>query len=175
MQKSNQIASSSLTYGCTKHSNRLQPTRVTIHRGRGFCRRLYRCRGQQAEFLALLVPTTRLPEGRNVPPSRLPAQPPGTQGSKMLVQWSGAGGRNTRHGQGARSSTFKEPFTPIYFYTRWLKKKKKRSPCCLFIQKSGIAIGFGWVIDFKSQQHMLFPLPSHSLPSQPPLAKETNK
>lgn len=33
-------SSSSLTYGCTKHSNRLQPTLVTKHRGRGFCQRL---------------------------------------------------------------------------------------------------------------------------------------
>lgn len=37
------------------------------------------------------------------------------------------------------------------------------------------SIGFGWVIDFRSQQHMLFPLPSHSLLSQPPWSKETNK
>lgn len=38
------------------------------------------------------------------------------------------GKEHTSQGQGARSSTFKEPFTPIYFYTGWLKKNKIEAP-----------------------------------------------
>lgn len=108
-----------------------QPTLVTKRREKGFCHRLHRCRAQRAELLTVLVRTARLPKGRDAPTlvsTRTAARDSQRQDARAVV-WC-RGKEHTSQGQGARSSTFKEPFTPIYFYTRWLKKKKKAPIGC---------------------------------------------
>lgn len=98
MQESNQTASSSLTYGSTKHSNRLQPTLVTINAEQ----KVSAAGSTAAEHRGLssslsLCEPQGCPKAGDVLPSRPPAQPLGTHSGKMLMQWSGAGGRNARH------------------------------------------------------------------------------
>lgn len=129
MQESNQTASSSLTYGSTKHSNRLQPTLVTINAEQKVSTAGSTAAEQRAELLAFPVRITRLPKGRGcatLASTRTAAWDSQRQDARAVV-WC-RGKEHTSQGQGARSSTFKEPFTPIYFYTRWLKKKKKEAP-----------------------------------------------
>lgn len=152
-------ASSSLIYGSKKQSNHLQPTLLTKRRETVLRRRLHRCRAPRFHCA-----NHKAAQRQGCTARVHTAIQDSPQWDAHAVFWC-VEKEHTSQGQGARSSTFKEPFTPIYFYTGWLKKKKAPTGC------SYISLGFYriWV------QHMLFPLPSHSLPSQPPWSKETKK
>lgn len=71
-----------------------------------------------------------------------------------LVQGEGThvtgAGCSQQHLQGAF-------YTNLFLY-KVVKKKKKKKPLTVVHTEVWDSIGFGWVIDFKSQQHMLFSL-----------------
>lgn len=106
-----------------------QPTLVTKRREKGFCHRLHRCQstgGRAPRFPCANRKAAQRQGCATLASARTAARDSQQQDARAVV-WC-RGKEHTSQGQGARSSTFKEPFTPIYFYTRWLKKKKKEAP-----------------------------------------------
>lgn len=176
MQESNQTASSSLTYGSTKYSltvrsqpwwlnaeKKVSATGFTGAEHRGQSSSLPLCEPQGCPKAGMCYPRVR-PHSR----SGLTAARCSCSG---LMQ--GEGTHAT--GEGCSQQHLRGAFyTNLFLYTM-VKKKKKKKPLLVVHTEVWDSIGFRWVIDFKSQQHMLFPLPSHSLSSQPPWSKETNK
>lgn len=159
MQESNQTAPSSLTYAPTKHSTRLQPTLVTKRREKGSCHRLPRRRAPRFPCANRKVPKAGMCH------PRLPAQPLGTHGSQRLCRgWVQGEGTHVT-GAGCLQQHLQGAFYTNLFLYRVVKKNKIEAPIGCSYRSLGF---FGWVTGFKTQQHMLFPLPSHSLPSQPP-------